>query len=269
MQSESTRAGMSMTGAALLAACACGTSAGIGRLTGSFGAPSGTAQIHPLFVLAGGAFIVAGLWRLGTSIRALALLGTALLIASEVLTPPMSLHGSSNLSAVQIGGLVAALLAAAALVAAFFLAYRSRQPSASLMAMSGAAMASGCNCCLVPMGMTGSLHALLPAQSWVSQTLTIYVVAASLMAIGLFRLRGFVPATMAVAGQAFLYFWLELPYSALPSITMHGVSVNFVVKYPMMFAGALMVMSAFAYAYQTQESEALTSDRAQTPAFGD
>jgi hypothetical protein len=37
------------------------------------------------------------------------------------------------------------------------------------------------------------------------------------MAIGLFRLRGIVPAVMAVAGQAFLYFWLELPYSSLPS----------------------------------------------------
>lgn len=269
MQSDSTRTGMSMTGVAVLAACACGTSAGLGRLSTSFGAASATAQIHPFFVGAGGLFILAGLWQSGVLVRALALLGVSLLLISEILTPPMSLHGETHLSAVQIGGLIASLAAAVALVAAFFRAYRTQNPSASLTAMSGAAMATGCNCCLVTMGMTGTLHALLPDQMWVSQTLTVYIAAASLMAIGLFRLRGVVPATMAVIGQAFLYYWLELPYSSLPAITAHGVNVNFVIKYPMMLAGALLVMSAFAFAYREEEIKNLVPNRVPSSAFGD
>ena len=268
MSTDSTRVAMSVTGAAVLAACACGTSAGIGRFTGSFGAPAATAQIHPLFVVIGGVFILAGLWRLGTSVRVLALLGVTLLVTSELLTPPMSLHGV-HLSGGQIGGLLASLAAAVALVAAFFRAYPSHQPSAALTAMSGAAMSTGCNCCLVTMGITGTLHAALPTQTWLGQTSTIYIAAASLMAIGLFRLRGVAPALMAVAGQSFVYFWLELPYSSLPKVTAHGVSVNFVIKYPMMFLGALLVMGAFAFAYRPREIGALATDRVPTPAFGD
>ena len=268
MQTEATRTGMSMTGVAVLAACACGTSSGIGRLTGSFGAPAATGTIHPLFVAVAGIFIVTGLWRLGNSVRALALLGMTLLMAAEFITPPMSIAGKTNLSVIQLGGLAVSMLAAVALVAAFFRAYPSRQPSAALTAMSGTAMASGCNCCLVTMGITGTLHSMFPNTNLVAQTSTVYIAAGLLMAIGLFRLRGAVPALMALAGQGFLYYWLELPYFSMPAVNVNGVNINFVIKYPMMVVGGLVVMAAFAYAWRTQEETAATAGY-RTPAFGD
>lgn len=72
--------------------------------------------------------------------------------------------------------------------------------------MSGAFRSWGCNCRLVTMGLTSTFHAALPAEVWLTKTLTIYSAAAVLMAISLFRLRGVAPAIMSVSGLGFLYF---------------------------------------------------------------
>ena len=72
--------------------------------------------------------------------------------------------------------------------------------------VSGAFRSWGCNCRLVTMGLTSTFHAALPAEVWLTKTLTIYSAAAVLMAISLFRLRGVAPAIMSVSGLGFLYF---------------------------------------------------------------
>ena len=58
---------------------------------------------------------------------------------------------------------------------AFYPAYPSRRhPRFALTAMSSAATAAGCDCCLITMGITGALHAFLPAQFWLPHTFTVY-----------------------------------------------------------------------------------------------
>ncbi len=268
MKSDVSATGTSLTGIAILAACACGTSSGIARVTNSFGYQSSIRSIHPLFVAFAGALIVAGLWARNRLAAMIALCGVLLLEAGEFLTPPMSLSGGIQANAVQISGLLASLFAAALLVYAFFRSYPSALPGSSLMAMSGAAMATGCNCCLITMGLTSLAHTTMPSEIWLTKTLTIYVAGAVLMSIGLARLGGAFPAITAVLGMAFLYFWLELPYSALPNVTIHGANANFVIKYPMMLAGALVVMFGFVMAYREQERQ-LTARTPLSPAFGD
>jgi hypothetical protein len=66
-----------------------------------------------------------------------------------------------------------------------------------------------------------------------------YAVAATLMVIGLVRFGGALTRFIARARQAWIYFWLELPYSKLPAVTLHSVSINFTIKYPMMMLGTL------------------------------
>lgn len=73
---------------------------------------------------------------------------------------------------------------------------------------------------------------------------------------------------IALVGQVWTYYWLELPYSKLPAITVHGVSVNFVIKYPMMLVGTLAVMSAFALAFRIQEGR-ITDQVAEHALSGD
>lgn len=253
MQQQSFGSKSSLAGVAVLAACCCGTSAGLGRLSASYGGAASIRTIHPAFVAIGVALIIFGLWRrLGRS-PLLAMFGLGLLMLGELIVPPMSITATIHFTAVQLIGLASSIVAAILLVFAFYRAYPSKHPRFALTAMSGAAMATGCDCCLVTMGITGTLHALLPTQSWLPHTFTVYAVAAALMVIGLGRLGGPLPAFMAAAGQAWIYYWLELPYSKLPAITLHGVSINFVIKYPMMLLGTLTVMGAFALAYRIQE----------------
>ena len=258
----------SLAGAAVLAACACGASTRLAGLNASYGGTATAYMFHPIFLAVGGALILIGLWRRQRRLPFFALLGLGLLMAGEFLIRPMSISPDTHFSTMQILGLLSSLAAAALLVYSFYRAYPSSRPAAALTAMSGAAAATGCDCCLVTMGVTGTLQALLPSQPWLSQTLSLYVVAAALMAFGLGRLGGLTPALVAVAGQAWVYYWLELPYSSLPTISMHGINVNFMIKYPMMLSGTLIVMGAFALAYRIQEAR-VTSTVTEQAVAGD
>lgn len=250
-QSEGVKA--SLAGAAVLAACACGTSSKLAGLSTSYGAAATSHMIHPLFLAAGGALILVGLWRRQQRLPFFAVIGLALLMAGELIVRPMSLTNATRFHTTQLLGLFSSIAAAAFLVFAFYRAYPSKQPRFALTAMTGAAMATGCECCLVTMGITGTLQALLPSQTWLPHTLPIYAAATTLMAIGLGRLGGLLPALVAVAGQLWVYYWLELPYASMPTILVHANNVNFVIKYPMMLVGTSVVMSAFALAYRAQE----------------
>lgn len=250
--------GSSLSGVALLAACCCGTSAGLARVNASYGGLASIRTIHPTFVAVGVVLIIVGLWRRLGRVPLLAMFGLALLMLGELLVPPMSITATHQFAPLQLVGLASSIVAAVLLVFAFYRAYPSRHPRFALTAMSGAAMATGCDCCLVAMGITGTLHALLPGQSWLPHTFTVYAVAATLIVIGLGKIGGALPAFVALAGQTWVYYWLELPYSKLPSIMLHGVNINFVIKYPMMLIGTLTVMSAFALAYRIQEARVLS-----------
>ncbi len=269
MKNDVTGATASLTGAAILAACACGTSSGIARVTGSFGYNSSIGIIHPAFVALAGVLIVAGLWILNRRAALFALGGMLLLQAGEFLAPPMSLSRGLFANSAQVAGLLASLFAAAFLVFAFFRAFPTAHPGSSLMAMSGAAMATGCNCCLITMGMTSLAHSMMPSELWLTRTLTVYIGAAVLMSVGLARIGGPIPAATVVLGVAFNYFWLELPYSSLPQVLIHGVNANFVIKYPLMLVGGLITMYGFALAFRTHESRSPSQAPLPQAAFGD
>lgn len=211
-------------------------------------------MIHPIFLVTGAALILGGLWRRHRRAAGFALSGLIALGIGEYLVPPMSITAATLFSSMQLAGLVASVIGAGLLVAAFFQAFPSQRPGSSLMAMSGAAMATGCECCLVTMGITGISHAIFPGQAWLPHTLPVYLLATLLMGVGLGRIGGITAAGLAVAGQSFLYFWLEFPYDSLPRMMVHSVNLNFVIKYPLMLAGSLAVMASFVLAYRTQES---------------
>ena len=269
MKRDSSGTGMSLSGVAVLAACACGTGSRIAQIGHSFGVAGSLHSVHAIFVAVGSALIVGGLWQRERIAAGLGLAAVALLMLGEFLAPPMSVHAGAAVSVAQIFGFISSLIAAVLLVAAFYRAYPSRNPSASLTAMSGSVMALGCNCCLVTMALAAPGRVFLPGETWAGSSLTFYAIGAALMATGLGRLGGFGAAAVAVLGQAFVYFWLELPYSALPSFTLRGVDANFMIKYPVMLAGALTVMGAFVLAYRTQEKRVFAPPSLPSPSFGD
>ena len=269
MKLDSAGTGMSLSGVAVLAACACGTGSRIAQISNSFGFSQNLHSVHSIFVMVGSALIVMGLWRVERRAAILGTIAVGLLLLGELLAPPMSIKLGTPLSAAQIFGFVSSLFSAVWLVAAFYRAFPSHNPSASLIAMSGAVTAVGCNCCLVTMALAAPGRVLLPTQAWAGSSLTFYLIAAVLMAVGLGRLGGIGAGAVAIIGQAFVYFWLELPYSSLPRFQIRGVDATFLIKYPMMFTGALIVMSAFVLAYRRQEKRVIPAPSLPSPAFGD
>ena len=204
MRSPLTATGSSLLGVAVLAACACGSSSKLASLDTSFGNHATARMIHPVFLAVGAALILGGLWQRHRRAAGFALSGLIALGIGEYLVPPMSITAATVFSSLQLAGLIASVAGAGLLVAAFFQAFPSQRPGSSLIAMSGAAMATGCECCLVTMGITGISHSIFPSQAWLPHTLPVYLMAALLMAVGLGRIGGITAAGLAVAGQSFL-----------------------------------------------------------------
>ena len=248
-------AGMTFGGVAVLAACACGASSQIGKLTGSYGNPLSAHAIHPAFVAVGSLLLLAGLWRRGTKAAIMGFLAVAGLALGEYLLPTMGITEGTQLLASQMVGVAFYLLAGVLLVMALYRAFPLQRSGWGIASYAGLAASVGCNCCLVTQGIAGFFHALAPAQHWHANSLTIYAVATTVMAIGLFRLAGAVPTLMVVGGHALDYFGLELPYSSAPSITVHGVQLGFVSKYPIMLLGTAIMTAGFALAYATQHAK--------------
>lgn len=258
-----TATGTSLGGVAILAACACGTSSGLSKISGSYGLIFGSIPIHHIFVLAGGILVVAGLWQRA---RVAALLGggaVTLLVVGEMLLPVMGINEGTRLTSTGLAGVAAYLVAGLLLVLAFRRAYQFRHSGSATLAMTGMAMSVGCNCCLVTQGVSGLAHTLAPAQTWLASTLTIYAFATFLMAIGLYRIGGWLPVATVVGGHALNYYGLELSANVAPAIMAHGIRFAHISKYPLMLLGTTIMMAAFAFAYATERQR--SSGLATTP----
>jgi len=247
--------GMTFGGVAVLAACACGTSSQIGKLTGSYGTPLTEHAIHPAFVAIGSLLLLAGLWKRGAKPLMVGFAAVAGLALGEILLPTMGITEGVQLTPAQMGGVAFYWAGGAMLMMALHYAFPFQKSAWGLISYAGLAASVGCNCCLVTQGIAGLFHILAPAQHWHANSLGIYGVATAVMAIGLFRIAGIVPALMVVGGHTLDYFGLELPYSSAPSIVVHGVRLGFVSKYPMMLIGTAIMTAGFALAYATQRAK--------------
>lgn len=259
MNSEVAGTKWSLCGVALLAACACGASNALAKATAVAGRPFAESALYLPIVGVGSMMVVWGLRKRQVQAGWIGLGAITALFIGNLLTPHMSITAQARLGAMQLLGLFAYLAAGALLVWAFYSAYRFRNRNASMVAMTGAAMAVGCSCCLVTMGISGFAAQLAPwdpfageAAIILGQTATLYTMAAVLMAIGLFRVGGALPAIVPALGLAVTFFSLRLPNTITPMI--NGVRTDPIVKFPLMFAGAAMVMGAFVLAWRAERS---------------
>lgn len=243
--------GSSLLGVAILAACACGTSSNLVKMTGVHEHAISRQSFYLPFVVVGLVLIVQGLWRRGRRFGLIALGGAGLMIAGNLLVEQMSITASTRLTVAQLSGLLAYVGAGALLVLAFYRAFPSQKPGASLTAMAGMGMATGCNCCLVAMGITGLALSAMPFAPWLGTTEAAYIPAAVLIAVGLGRLGGPLPAIAAIAGQAVVFFGLRL---VIPGLQIAGNPAGFLIKYPLMLFGTVMMMTSFAWAYRASEA---------------
>lgn len=272
MRDALTPARSALGGTAVLMACACGTATGSVKLVALAGIGATTTLVHPVFLAAAGLLIVSGLWRTAPVSGYLALGAFALFALGATLTPPSVMTATAlPWGAAQVGGAGLYLLAAAMLGYAFWRAFPSPAPSASATAIGGAALATGCTCCMVTGAVAGLAVTGGASASVVESTPILFWTGLALVAGGLFRLGGARAALWVPAGGLVVKYGPELLRVTTGDWMVSGVNLRFLPAYLITIAGTGAIMYGFAVAYRSAQAKAdaaVWSPLGREPALG-
>lgn len=249
---DKTANALSVAGAGVLLTCACATSTTVAKLSALGGIHASSLAFHPLFHGTGAAMMLAGFFHRSRKAFGIGLIGALVLALANVGVPPsmmMSKHPSYD--AAQMATLWLYVIAGALLVWSAWRAYPAHRSGSALLAMSGAVVAAGCTCCMIMGAMSGLSAMLLPSQAFLGSR-TFYTLAGTLMlALGLGRLGGAMPALLAVAGEAIAYWGPDM-VKRVP-LTLLGVDANAFLRYPVWLLGTLVALYGFVLAYRAAQ----------------
>ena len=253
-----------LSGVAVLAACACGAGGGLVRaLSGRgvhlqdavlFGASCGIDHsLQSAFVGVGLVLILIGFSLRSFTSATLAAIGcTAIAFGSLTARPNMMSVGKVPHQDPVLVGFITYAVGAAFLIAAFMQVYRFKKPLAAGAAMSGMALATGCSCCLV----TGAVTALLANAGlmWVYRLPgtppPVFFAGAALAAAGLYRLAGARPAVLMLAGSVLSFGGTRFLMWAAPNVIFFNINFSFVPIYLVYLVAAAIMLRGFVLTYQ-------------------
>ncbi|MDQ3222896.1 MAG: hypothetical protein M3Q75_05385 [Gemmatimonadota bacterium] len=266
----STRAALG--GTAILMACACGAAANSAKLVALGGVAASTKLLHPVFIGVAAALVVYGLWRTFRPSGYLAAGAFATLAAGAVLTPPSVMSVKAlPWDAVQVAGAGLYIVAAGILGYAFWRAFPSPRPAASATAIGGAALATGCSCCLMTGAVAGLAVTAGASAPLVESTPLLFWSGLAAVSAGLFRLGGLRAALWVPAGGLIVKYGPEV-LKLSGDWVISGVNLRFLPSYLVTIAGTGAIMYGFAVAHQVAGSrlaEASWAPLGREPALAD
>lgn len=247
-----------LTGTAVVMACACGVASNTAKAVQLSGVLATTQFIHPIFIGAGAGLILYGLWRKAKPYAWLALAAFAVMALGAALTPPSVMtQRALPWNAVQMLGAGAYVVAAGMLWYAFFRAFPSPNPSAAGGAMAGAAVATGCGCCMVTGAVSGmfvtgglgdmSMGAL--ASGGMRPSTTLFWGGMVAIAVGLFRLGGWRALIWVPVGVVMLKYGPDA-LKVTGDWMVATVNLRSYAAYLVTIAGTGAIMNGFAVAYR-------------------
>jgi hypothetical protein len=235
-------------------ACACGAATNSAKLVALAGIGASTKVVHPIFLGVGAGLIVYGLWRIARASAYLALAAFGVLALAAVLTPPTVMTVKAlPWNGVQMGGAGLYVAAAAMLAYAFWRAFPSPQPEASATAIGGAALATGCTCCMVTGALAGMAVTAGASAAYFESMPVIFWTGVALVAAGLFRLGGLRPVMWAAAGAVIVRYAPEL-LELTGDWMVAGVNLRFIPNYLLLVTGAAVLLYGFVVAYEIARS---------------
>jgi hypothetical protein len=247
-----------LSGTALLMACSCGVVTSSAMLGAMMGLGTTNRMVHPVFIAVAAGLIIYGLWRMARSSGYLALGAFGLLAVGAALTPPMAMSARAMpWDALQITGAFFYLGAAALLGYAFWRTFPSPKPAASGTAIGGAALATGCTCCMV----TGALSGLFVtggASSQIIQTNTIALIfwsGLAIAAVGLLQLGGWRSAVLVPVGGLIIRYGPQL-LALTGDWTIGDANLRAFPSYAIQVLGAGVILLGFVTAYRTARARA-------------
>lgn len=240
-------------GAALMMACACATATQTAQAVSLTGVAATTTWVHPLFVGAGAALVMVGLVRAAPRAAWLGGAGMMALAAAAFLTPPRVMASSAlPWDASQLTGAGLYVVAAVLLGVAIFRAFPTRKPEASAMAIGGAALATGCSCCMFNGALAGTIGTAGWQQGFVHPGAALFWVGMSLVAVGLWRLGGWRAAMWVPIGLVLIRFGPRL-LRATGDWEVAGVATRTFAGYTVALAGTLVLLYGFAVAWRSRQ----------------
>jgi hypothetical protein len=262
-----TPARMTLAGAAVLMACACGAGANSARLLNMCGIGVTPKITHPLILSAAVVLILRGLWQIRRRAAWLAVISFVALAAAAAITPPSIMSSEYQpWHEPYIGGAILYLIFAAALGYAFWIAFPtpSPRPFAKLLALTGTALATGCSCCMVT-GAIAGLGVTAGAGPTLFHGFT-YFAGIGLAAVGLLMLRGFRPIPWLIAGGLIGHYGGSMS-SIFGNWMVGDVNLRFIPGYFIYLIGAGLILKAWAVAYEPVIEKAEVAPIAPEPAF--
>lgn len=248
-----------LAGVAVLMVCACGVATEGAVLVSAAGLAATTTLVHPVLIAAAAALVLYGLWRRRPASAWIAAGAFALLAGGAALTPPSVMTASAiPWSGLQLAGAGLYLLAAVGLGYAFWRAWPSPNREASVAAMGGVALATGCGCCLVTGAVAGIATTAGANPSFIQPGSVLFWSGMSMAAAGLYALGGWRALLWVPVGAAVIRFGPDVLRMAGDAMVA-GANLRAFGAYLVTIAGAGLVMHAFAVAYR----RAWTTDRAR------
>ncbi len=261
-------------GTALLMACACGVATNAAILAGSAGLASTTTVVHPILIGVAAALIIMGLWRVRGGSGRLALGGFAALAVGAVLTPPTVMTASAMpWSASQLVGAGFYLIAALLLGVAFFRAFPSPKPGAMAGGIMGAALATGCGCCLITGAIAGvSTTVGITGEAFVRPSTALFWSGMLAIGVSAFLLGGWRAAVWVPVGAAVIRFAPDL-LRMTGDWMVAGANLRSFAAWLVTAGGAGLLMYALALGWRRArapeaEAERLPAGAPHRPAFG-
>lgn len=258
-------------GSAILMACACGAAVNSAKLIGIGGVTVSSGVILPAFIGVAAALIIYGLWRIARISAYLAAGAFAILAAGAALTPQSAMVIKAlPWDVSQVAGAGLYVMAAGILVYALWRAFPSPRPAASGVAMSGAALATGCTCCMVTGAVAGMAVTGGASISTMESTPLLFWAGLTLAAAGLLRLGGLRAALWVPAGGLIVKYGPEA-LKLTGDWMVSGVNLRFLPSYLITIAGTGAIMYGFSLAYQVASSrsrELTWTSLVREPALG-
>ncbi len=237
-------------GTAIVMSCACGASVGTAQLVALAGIGATSRFIHPLFLGVGAALILGGLWRIARPSAYIAAAAFGVLAVAATLTPPTVM--TTKLvpwNAAQMAGGALYVVVAAMLGYAFWRAFPSRDPAAAGAAIGGAALATGCNCCMVAGAVAGMAVTAGASSAFMQASPFLFWLGVAIVAAGLCRLGGMRAAIWAPIGGVVVQYAPDLLKLTGPWAP-GGADLQAIAKFGIYVLGTGLILYGFAVAYR-------------------
>lgn len=249
MSSVVTPGRSTLAGSALLMACACALSSQAAKAVALTGVGVGSVMIHPLLIGLGAGLVLYGLAKMGARFAALAALAFTVLAVAVFLTPPRVMtSGALPWSAIQVAGGGLYLLAAALLGVSLWWAFPTPRPDASALAVGGAAISTGCGCCMFTGATTGLVGTAGIDPGFASPSTIVFWIGLAAVAIGLAWLGGVRAAIWVPVAAVVVRFGPSL-LRTTGDWDILGVSVRVFAGYAVTLVGVGILLYGFAVAW--------------------